>query len=809
MKFAQFQSTYKPIPTDVYERTGQELEAKYYKNRQDSSLLRQAMANTKVENRNIGILAKATTDVENMLEDVNGKWHYASNILYNAKDRITNDKALNASMEDYAKAQNTKLAVQKQFEEGKIDQDALNAFYTNDKRYNNKAISVDENGQLTNRWNAPTPPPKVDTEKKVLEITTLLTQHKDTLAAGNVKGTPVAEIYNNHPALEGYIRIGTATGVDGNEIANAVKAWINSTPEIKQYYNYINDAKVFDAVTEKNSKGEYLQDENGEFIQRDITAKDFRDLGIQVTDDWVTEKNSMTYAGEDGKLITTTIKGASPDFKETPLYKELLEATGSDKVALQQLYKKTLTDMQTDKIVDFSRQFGFREQHNEIVLNKRYWFDKERQVELDKNKDIYFVTPGTTTPVKIPTYDSNKTQTLLSDLIKERNSIPTDPILQKDSDRLKYKQLDFEIKNLQNREKLLRSSYLKSPEGEIYTDSLFEDFVDHARNKKDKEIIINNKSKVIDYLTGQTEEIGFNLPSYFFKIRQTSTSEKMPVSGDFPSVELGWYPNKEREGGYTVLSQGRLAFNDALTKKIQNDGLEISYETGILTDNNGIPSKAMEGLNKFIQSNASEFKIVNQASRYQDMRETLGQVIDTDLENGNASLYDFNLEVPKGKNNDGKFFLRITPKISGGKEIASKLKQDTYIIEPNANNKSEFMRNLGTIAITNDKTGIGSDWGMQQIANTLYRHYFEDIENTLAMARKQNPNIKFEELGEQYFTNVLMADGNKYNFKLVPTDEYLSLYQLDSYGVPRGTPTNFISLSDVEDSFKNAYFNTK
>jgi len=192
MKFAQFQSTYKPIPTDVYERTGQELEAKYYKNRQDSSLLRQAMANTKVENRNIGILAKATTDVENMLEDVNGKWHYASNILYNAKDRITNDKALNASMEDYAKAQNTKLAVQKQFEEGKIDQDALNAFYTNDKRYNNKAISVDENGQLTNRWNAPTPPPKVDTEKKVLEITTLLTQHKDTLAAGNVKGTPVA-----------------------------------------------------------------------------------------------------------------------------------------------------------------------------------------------------------------------------------------------------------------------------------------------------------------------------------------------------------------------------------------------------------------------------------------------------------------------------------------------------------------------------------------------------------------------------------------------------------------------------------------
>ena len=200
MKFAQFQSTYKPLPISTYERTGTELEAKYYRNREQSSLLRQALANTKVEDRNIGHLAKATSDVENIFNQVNGKWHYATDALYNAKDRLVNDKVLNASIEDYAKSQATKASEQERFEKGDIGQEALDAYYINDKRYNNKAIEVDENGALKNRWNAPIAPKKVDTEKKILEIVDLINKHKDSLGVGNAKdGSELAEIYKSLP----------------------------------------------------------------------------------------------------------------------------------------------------------------------------------------------------------------------------------------------------------------------------------------------------------------------------------------------------------------------------------------------------------------------------------------------------------------------------------------------------------------------------------------------------------------------------------------------------------------------------------
>ena len=116
MKFAQFQSTYKEAPIQTYEQTGRELEAKYYRNKEQASLLRQGLANTKVEDRNINVLANATTDVENLLAETNGKWHYASNKMYEARDRLTTDKLLTASIEDYSKSAAAKANEQKRFE---------------------------------------------------------------------------------------------------------------------------------------------------------------------------------------------------------------------------------------------------------------------------------------------------------------------------------------------------------------------------------------------------------------------------------------------------------------------------------------------------------------------------------------------------------------------------------------------------------------------------------------------------------------------------------------------------------------------
>jgi len=797
MKFAQFQSTYKPLPISTYERTGELLESKYYRNREQSSLLRQAMANVKVEDRNIGHLAKATTDVENMLNEVNGKWHYASNILYNAKDRLTNDKALNASMEDYAKEQATKQDVQKQFEEGKIDKKALDAFYTNTKRYNTKAIELDENGQAINRWAAPVPPPKVDTEKKVLEIVTLLNQHADTLA---MPGTDIMEIYKSNGNLRGYVDLYTNKGKDPNKLGEAVKAWINSTPEVKQYYDYINDSEIFNAVTERDEKGNYLQDEYGDFIQKDLTPSDFRALGIDVDDKWNTWSNKVHLPGINGIITSMVVKAMSPNLKETGLYGNLREQGLSDREAVQQMYKKVLTDLDTDKIVNFGRQFGYNEIDHKVIKDEMFFYNMARADKLRDDQDFYYVNPGLTTNVKLNDYNATETQDLLGKLIEERSSINVDPITRKNEDYTRYNQLDYEIKNIRNQERILRSSYLKSVEGGVYADELFKEFTKNARNKIDRDLIIKNKDYIIKYISGQTEDVNSTLPKYLFEPNEKETQDVGFLVRQYKSdKDLSVYTDSD-------MARTRKSFNYALTKAIQEKGVKVSYETAILTDSDGKPSKLIESLNNFAQTNASEFSIKNQATKYKDGRENLGQVISQDLQDGNPALYNFNLEVPKGQHNGTNFFLRITPK---NKEVTP-LEQDTYIIEPNVGIRFEFMNFLANVANSNVATGEANDWVQQTVANNMYRHYFEEIENTLARAREFNPNVSFNDIGEQYFTNVPWADGNRYNFKLTSNPKGgLLLYQTDVAGIPQGVPSIFDSLESVENYFKDSYFSNK
>ena len=773
MKFAQFQSTYKPIPTDVYERTGQELEAKYFKNKQEYSLLRQAMANSKVEDRNIGILAKVTTDVENTLKEVNGKWHYAGNILFDAKDRIINDKELAASMEDYAKSQNAKTELQKKFEDGKIDQDAVSAFYINDKRYNNKAISKDENGQLLNRWNTPTPPPKVDTDKKVLEITTLLTQHKDSLAAGNVQGTPVAEIYENHPALEGYIRVGTATGVDGNKIANAVKAWINSTPEIKQYYNYINDAKVFDAVTEKNVNGEYLQNENGEFIQRDITAKDFRDLGIQVSDNWVTEQNSMIYKDEDGNIVTSSIKGVSPDFKETELYKELLDATGSDKLALQQLYKKALTDMQTDKIVDFSRQFGFKEYHNETLKNERYWFNEKLKQDRIEKASIYGTWMGKAPmiPANIK-FNPKEVERSINDLIAKRDSY--------EPGTAQYNQYQDELTNLQTTHKILRDSYYKTGEGEAYTDDLFSKLMDKIP-RVDRKKFNDNREAVIKYITGQSNELGFEY------------NTNQGVRGT-----RGIYYDSVQD----KLNSLRNGFTDEFTKVIQEGNINLNINTIDFLDKDGGISEVGKNVGEHILSRGDSF--TNLGGLTED-----GEPMTLD------QYYEEN-EIDKSKytpiaqftDHYGRFVIKFVP----NNDDVTPLENDArIIIEPNADNKDDMMQELANLVQVNS-AGLSNEvnqWINSARVNSIYGKTFEPVYDNLALLESQK--IKRTDMEDYWLSNVPFKDKDtgetvfgefKISFNV---DNTVSLYQTDSThtkSVHRATKTN---INDVKLYLYNEY----
>lgn len=791
MKFATFQSTYKPLPIETYERTGQELEAKYYKNREDSSQLRQYMSKLQVEDRNIGHLAKATTDVENMFDQIDGKWHRAGNILFNAKERIIQDKALNASIEDYAKSQAQKAEQQKRFEEGKIDQAALNAYYINDKRYNDKAIEIDENGQAKNRWSTPTPISKVDIEKKVTDLVQLLNQHKDSLPVGATsKGSPLYEVYQANPRLEGYVTKYTASGKSPEKIAEAVRAWIDTTPEVKQYYNYINDATVFDAVTEKDENGKYLKDENGNFIQRDLTAKDFRDIGVSVADDWNTISNFTTVALPGGILTQIPVENQSDNLKNTGLYKELIESGLSDKEAMQKIYANTLTSMQTDKIINFGRQFAYNELDSEVLKDERHWFDLNLAKEKEKNKDIFNIIPNVTTNVRIPDYDALQTESLITDLINRRNSV-SGKRNQKEIDE--FNQYDYEIKNLVQREKLLRSAFINSPEGATYIEDTYNKILKKAK-RSDRENIKQHKQDIIDYISGLKPEIGFNVPNYLNKPNKDYDESQSSTGG---------YMFKSYVPPNNTVGNAKKGFSKALTNSLQKKGIEISYNTGILADRNGLPAKVMEAVNDFSQKNATEFTIVNQESKNKNRRETLAQIIDNDLKDKNVNLYDFNIEVPTGKDNIDNFFLRITPKTKD----TPPLQRDSFIIKPNPTIRNEFIQTLGKIGIDNDADGIAGNWGRQLQANSIYGDQFEQIENDLRRALELDSSVTLYDLGEQYITNI-PSRGKYYNFKIIPnSDNRLDVYQLDSNGSIVGDPKlRTFRLSDIKDYFTDLIF---
>ena len=776
MRFAQFQSTYKPIPTQVYEQTGKELEAKYYQNREQSSLLRQGLSNAKVEDRNIEHLAKATTDVENLLEQVNGKWHYASNVLYNAKDRIIGDKALNASMEDYAKAQATKADVQKQFEDGKIDQEALNAFYTNDKRYNNKAIKLDENNQAINRWATPTPPPKVDTTKKILEINTLLLQHKSDIIAGRTgEGTPVFALYSANPALKGYVDKETFSGVNEQTLANAAKNWIDSTPEVKQYYNYINDAKVFNAVTERDKDGKYIQDEDGNFIQKDLTPSDFRDLGIPLLDNWTSLRNSMIIPDtKTGILKVIPINGLSPNFKDTPLYKDYIESGFSDKEALQKIYSKTLTDLNTNEIVDFAKSFAYMQTDRQTIKDEDYWYKVKKRDDKEKETAIFGALQGTAPLVAMPSYDTVAVTKTIDELTKRMAGATEGSV--------EYNEYRNRLNNIRATNKVVRDAYMETEEGQSLINKKFNAFL-FSVPKEDRSLFNRNKQNVLDYMSGKSSTLGFKY----------DTNKK---SGEISTM----YSNQDISL-QDRLNDVRTTFDEGLSDHMQKGGLNLNIKTVDFTDKVGAISKVSEELGNFLIDRGDSFNNLN-ALDEQGQSTTLNEYYGTGKNKKGKDKIDSSRykAIAQFTDHYGKFVVKFIPR---DKSIDPLPDDKRIVIEPNAQNTQELMNEMANTVERNadGNSDIVNNWVRQTRSNNIFGHIIEPIYDALAVAQSQGiPSNKF---GDMWLSNVPLSvkEPNKMgDFKITfNQDNSINIYQSDK----NHTINNFLntvnSIDEVQE----------
>jgi hypothetical protein len=760
MKFAQFQSTYKPRPIDVYERTGQELEAKYYKNREETSILRQAMANSKVEDRNLSVLARATSDVENLLETVDGKWHYASNILYKAKERLTGDKLLSASMEDYAKLQATKTDLQKRHEEGKIDDRALNAFYINNNRYNSKAVELDTEGQVLNRWNTPTPIDKIDTTEQVLKIVNQLSQHKDTLAAGTINGTPVAEILRPYPGLEGYLLRETAKGVDGEKIAKAVSDWIETTPMVKDYYDYINNAYTFDAFTLKDENGKYLTDENGDFVSKSITPADFREIGIHVDDEWNTVSNKMYLPGINGLLTTVAIQAISPNFKNTPLYKQYREQGLSDNETLQRMYSKVLTDLETDKVIDFARGFGYREQDSQLVEDKAYWYNKAKQDKKEEDANIFGIHEGTS-PITGLNYDPKVNTAQIAELNKQLKAYSPD------SD--KYKDIQNRINNIKGVDNMLRRSFLKTPNGINIRDAIWEDFISLVDDPIKREIFKDHETEIVEYLTGLRDDV---IPevSNILNERQDKNEKLLSITNRIPGLGITSnnfsIPNIVVSaaiiGAASKLSKGNLkrTFEDAFTKAVQDGDINASFETVIFHDKQGAPSPMMKSWAEVIMNNGREW-IIPSALNTQGEPMTLADWYD---EAGiDKSRYTPVLEIGANKSQPGYDLIRFVPNDDNidplPPELASK------IITPNPNNRNSILMDRVNTVLNNasESTDVAKEYAYNTLSTIVHGPYIDPILNDLAVMEAVNPNFTYADFPTQILRGVPISksDPNK------------------------------------------------
>jgi len=747
MKFAQFQSTYKGSPLEVYEKTGELLEAKYYKNREENSLLRQSLSNIQVEDRNIGHLAKATSDIESILDSVGDQWHYANNALYEAKQRLLGDKALAISMEDYAKSQATKAEMQKRFEENKIGQDALNAYYINEKRYNTKAIELDENGQAINRWHTPTAPQKTDIEKKVLDIVTLLNQHKDSLVVGaNAAGSPLYDLYKANPQLEGYVDKYTAKGKTPEAIAEAVNAWIQTTPEIQDYYNYINDAYTFNEFALKDRDGNYIKNENGDIIQRDIKASDFRQLGIDVSDDWQSLTNKVFLPGVNGTITSHVIRSLSPNFKENPAYKELRENGMSDQDALKRLFTTTKTKLETNKIVDFSRTFAFSEFDVDTIKDEGYWFRKNlAQKKLDDAK-IHSAMIGKSPLLPQPKFSIDGMMEQRNQLVQARNS--------KKEGTPEWNQYNAEIRNLDALQKTLRDGYSNNTaEGAEVVDAVYAKIIEKVP-EKDKGLFIQHASEIKDYITGKSELLGFTY------------NTKQGIKGI-----LGTYKTSVQD----LLNNARKEFNKGFEKSVQTNGYNLDINTISFLDENNAISEISENLGANILNLGNSFINLGALNK-QGQPMTLDDYF---KENGQINESNYKA-IAEATDHFGKFVIRFIPR----KDTIEPLPDDSrLIVEPHPDVKHSVMNSFTNI-VANSTTGYSAevnDWLNTTKSNLIYNNSFEPVYDKLAILESNDGTVA-EDIGEVYLPNVPMTAKNPSTigeFKIVFTpNNQVQLYQI-------------------------------
>jgi hypothetical protein len=748
MKFAQFQSTYKPLPIQTYEQTGQALENSYYKNREQSSMLRQAMSNTKVEDRNLNILAKATTDTEQILNSVNGQWQYATNALFNAKDRIVNDKALNASVEDYAKKTSEQTELQKRFEEGKTTQEVLDAYNVYNKFYNTKSIEVDPTGTIKNRWANISAPNKPDIDTQATKMIDILLKNPDSIDSG------LRTILDKNGVNTGYLERVRSEGVGADKIFGLVKGYLANSPEVKGYYQYINNADLLAKTGVIDNKG----DVHTKSILPQL-VDEYRNLGWNVDNNGNLLDNYQHYINGKGEFdIVKDKKGKSVQIKDAP--SSLMESANvkllmnEDKLSLEDALKQTYLshklNSQLNGIAEDYEKFAFQKVAAvDTIKDEGYWLNRKAQKEKETAAGLAYMSSD-----KAGLYTTDYSMRDAQNYADQLHAQPQTPdIIQK------YKE---QTQNIQ----VLSKTFADTPNGQILVDKLWNDATKEL--PLDKVDIANKtyKQAFKDYLTG-TGTIPDDVALLFNR-------GGIPVGTDpnkVPTPSVGGFPVMTYVPQFSHLQDSKIQFQKEIDKQLKN-GLTIENNYRVFRGEDGKQSPFHAQQGDYIKQHGDSWILpgnLNKQGEPIKLQDYIPKLIkDNKLKGAGYNPDQWNVEYFPSDNTSTGFgtgVIKFTPNKNFPNGVTAPI-IPPVTIRPDASVKNADLFTNSKYLYDNSTAPEIKNYAEEGMAMSLYGDTFAPLLNNLAVGVELGGGQNLKD--ERTILNVPF--GNKsYTMELKPT----------------------------------------
>jgi hypothetical protein len=721
IQFAKFASTRRSPDFKTIAETGEILHNRYMQNRENISLINQSLNNLDVEDRNQGIVENVKIDVNSMIGDVvsSGKYHRGTNAIYNAKDRVVNDRALNAAITSKAKrdAFYSELKKQSSDEKSGITNEAISAAAIYDSISNSAPISIDpDTGILQNEWTAPMVPPKPDAEKMAKEIATSLKpediafiQRKSNGevmvdAEGNPMTTPT--IFQQHPALEGFIVEHSREGVTEERIATAISRYIESNPAIGQYHAYINGANIIAARMMRDSKtGATLKNESGTPILADITPAMFRNAGINVDDAWNLNDNKGKIIDKEGEEQSVKIENAPINLLDNEYVKEAL-AKGEDvNDILSGVLNNYLTQSNLQGYVDYGTSFANSKLTSKTVKDDLYHKRLEWAREDEQKREIVYTLNSPSTLFKPEVFDTKDYNNSIAELTKDLRATPS-------TDTERAALLEEQIREKRAELALVSNAYM-SGDGGMVANRLWNEFIERTAGQNDNDIMRDQKDKFLSYLSGEAD---------------------IPDFDQFLPEQKGGYTNR---GLYTEFwGKAKRRYQRSLTKAVKEDGVSIYTNTNTLLDKYGQESKVNTALGDFVYKQGGSFTVMGLTDKDGEVI-TFSQFLNENKINTNQWEIHSAPADPNGSMY-GAVVMSFVPKPSSTSAKSAEADKRTpirnIIVIPNPEVRGQVASTIGQIITDNAANQTMAELGQDYAISAAYGHIRDKIRNEVNLS---------------------------------------------------------------------------